>query len=109
MRRPRLETQPRASHALVSNPVRHGPTPDLSVFRGAEAGPVAESFALTTIPFLTSTSRCSSPSGVTGASLRTLFRLRLDDRLARQTGFHLRHVGSPKCLGKYEAFLQMLG
>jgi hypothetical protein len=92
MRRPRLETPPRANHALVSNPVRHGPTPDLSVFREAEAGPAEESFALTTIPFLTSTGWGGSPISVTGASLRTLLGFRLDDRLARQAGFHFCHV-----------------
>jgi hypothetical protein len=83
MRRPRLETQSRASHALVSNPVRHGPTPDLSVFQAAEAGPAEESLTLAPVAFLAGTARCRSPISVTGASLRTLFRLRLDDRLAR--------------------------
>ena len=104
MRRPRLETQSRASHALVSSPAGHEPTPDPSVFQGAEVGQAEESPSLPPVPFLTTTSRSRSPIGVTRAPLCTLFRLRLDDRLARQTGFHLRHVGSPKCKGMPEAY-----
>lgn len=103
MRRPRLETPPRASHALVSNPVRHGPTPDLSVFREAEAGPAEESLTLAPVTLNASPSWSSSPISVTRAPLRTLLRLRLNDRLACQTGFHLRHVGSPKYKGMPEA------
>lgn len=79
------------------------------MFREVEAGPVEESLALTPVPFLAGTSGSRSPIGVTGASLRTLLRLRLDYRLARQRALHFCHVGSPECLGKCEAFLQMLG
>jgi hypothetical protein len=92
MRRPRLETQPRANHALVSNLVRHGPTPDLSVFRAEWVGPAEESLTLTPVTLDASPIWRSSPISVTGASLRTLFRLRLDDRFARQAGFHFCHV-----------------
>jgi hypothetical protein len=83
MRRPRLETPPRASHALVSNPVRHEPTPDLSVFREEEAGPAEESLTLTSVSTALSTSWGGSQVSVTRASLCAFLRLRFDDRLAR--------------------------
>ena len=104
MRRPRLETQPRANHALVSNLVRHGPTPDLSVFRAEWVGPAEESLTLAPVTLNASPIWRSSPISVTGASLRTLLGFRLDDRLARQAGFHFCHVGSPKCKGMPEAY-----
>jgi hypothetical protein len=108
MPHPHSEKLPTVSHALASSLVRHGPSPDLSVFREEEAGPVAESLTLASVSLLTSTSWGGSQVSVTRASLCAFLRLRLDDRLARQTGFHLRHVGSPEYLGKCEAFLQML-